>query len=166
MNFLSKIMQYIKPLTAILALTAVMSGVPVYAQTLEYEYLMHLSLGVGEGMSAGEITVGPITGGSFSGPGLEGIVLPGGADWSRRSEGHNNLDVRITLQTEDDEILYLNYHGILAGNPFAEEGADYWTVAISIGTSSEQLDELNHIVAIGKGQFIDGQVVYDIYKIL
>ncbi len=139
----------------------------VYAQNnpqLESELMMTLRLSAGEQINAGDTLIGPITGGSFSGDGFQGTVLPGGADWMSVSEGHNNLNVRITLQTDSGEYIYMSYTGILI---FAENPADmYWTVAINFQTASEQLDWINRIVAVGKGRIENGLITYDIFRII
>jgi hypothetical protein len=47
-----------------------------------------------------------LNGARFSGPKLNGIIPPGGDDWLlRRPEGAASLDVRVTLQTDDDALI-------------------------------------------------------------
>ena len=54
----------------------------------------------------------PVSGGTFDGPKLKGTVLPGG-DWIvRRPDGSSVLDVRIILQTDDAQKIYMQYRGI------------------------------------------------------
>jgi len=143
------------------------SSQSVFAQNnpqLTSELMMTLRLSAGEQINAGDTLIGPITGGSFYGEGIQGTVLPGGADWMSVSEGHNNLNVRITLETDAGEFIYMSYTGILI---FADNPIDmYWTVAIKFQTASEQLDWLNHIVAIGKGRVENRSIVYDIFNII
>lgn len=44
----------------------------------------------------------PITGGSFEGERMRGTVLPSGDDWTiKRSNGILELDMRVTLATDD-----------------------------------------------------------------
>lgn len=166
MNVFAKLSGSVKLLPTLFALLTLLAGQTVYAQNrgLESEFMMELTLELGQQMNAGETMIGPISGGSFSGPGIQGEVLPGGADWMTMSDGHNNLDVRIALETSDGDIIYMTYTGILQ---MAENPADgYWTVAISFNTALGEYDWMNHIVAVGKGAFVDGNVVYDIYRIL
>jgi hypothetical protein len=60
----------------------------------------------------------PITGGDFSGPGMRGAVLPGGADWQvLRGDGVAELEARYTLRTEDDALIYVRNHGLRHGPP-------------------------------------------------
>jgi len=57
---------------------------------------------------AGRLIV-PISGGTFTGPRLKGtIVLPSG-DWVvQRPDGSRVLDVRILLQTDDGQKIYMS----------------------------------------------------------
>src|SRR5580765_3803634 len=49
----------------------------------------------------GTLSIFPITGGSFEGERLRGTVL-GGADWvTAAADGTRELDLRVTLQTDD-----------------------------------------------------------------
>src|SRR5579863_4279761 len=58
----------------------------------------------------------PIASGAFEGPRLRGKVLPGGGDWTLlRPDGVLELDMRITLQTEDDALIYMTLTGIRHG---------------------------------------------------
>ena len=56
----------------------------------------------------------PITGGSFEGDRLRGRVLPGGDDWTvKRMDGVVELDLRVTLETDDAALLiYMTLEGI------------------------------------------------------
>ena len=57
-----------------------------------------------------------ITGGSFSGPRLQGRILPGGADWQLiRADGVACLDARYTLETGDGALIYVNNKGYRHG---------------------------------------------------
>ena len=60
----------------------------------------------------------PITGGDFSGPGLRGEVLPGGADWQvLRGDGVAELEARYTLRTDDGVLIYVRNHALRHGPP-------------------------------------------------
>jgi hypothetical protein len=132
------------------------------ASELESEFLLELSLDVDTQIDAGHTRIAPITGGTFGGPRLRGTVHPGGADWITQVAGHTSLDVRITLETDDGEFIYMTYTGIV------NQGDDglYWRVRPVFNTASEIYDWLNHIVCIGKNKQIAGKVAYDIFQIL
>lgn len=132
------------------------------ASSLESRYLMELALDIGDNLDTGHTRIAPVTGGSFRGPRLNGEVLAGGADWITQVSGHSSLDVRITLQTDDDALIYMTYKGIVSPT----DNGVYWRVTPLFNTASEQYDWLNHIVAVGKNKQIEGKVAYDIFQIL
>ena len=54
-----------------------------------------------------------INGGSFEGPLLKGVVLPGGADWQTvRADGTADLVATYSLQTDDGVIIFIENRGI------------------------------------------------------
>ena len=60
----------------------------------------------------------PVTGGDFDGPRLRGQILPGGGDWLlQRSDGVLELDLRITLETDDHALIYMTFQGLRHGPP-------------------------------------------------
>ncbi len=151
--------------TAIAAATAGashMASAQSAASELESIYLMELSLDVADQLDAGHTSIAPVTGGTFGGPRLKGTVRNGGADWITQVSGHSSLDVRITLDTDDGDIIYMTYTGVVHPG----ENGLYWRVRPIFQTASEKYDWLNHIVCIGKSKQIPGKVAYDIFQIL
>src|SRR5207253_2180975 len=60
----------------------------------------------------GTLSIFPITGGSFEGERLRGIVL-GGADWvTAAADGTRELDLRVTLQTDDSALIHMTFTGV------------------------------------------------------
>src|ERR1700734_2871004 len=60
----------------------------------------------------------PITDGHFEGPRLRGRVLAGGGDWTLlRGDGVLELDLRITLETDDGALIHLASFGLRHGPP-------------------------------------------------
>jgi hypothetical protein len=48
----------------------------------------------------------PITGGTFEGPSIKGVIMPGGEDWQLvREDGVLELDARYWLRTEDGALI-------------------------------------------------------------
>ncbi len=129
---------------------------------LESEYLMELLLDGDPQINTGHTRIAPLSGGTFSGPGLKGTVLPGGADWITQVSGHSSLDVRITLLTDDGEHIYMTYKGMVVRN----DSGLYWRVTPVFNTASEKYDWINHIVAVGKNKTVEGKIAYDIWRIL
>src|SRR3989442_13382316 len=68
----------------------------------------------------GARVIAPITSGTFEGPRLRGRVLPGGGDWTLlRPDAVLELDLRITLETDDHALICMTSHGLRHGPPDA-----------------------------------------------
>src|SRR5216684_1050221 len=66
----------------------------------------------------GARVIAPITGGTFEGPRLRGKVLPGGGDWTLlRADGVLELDLRVTLETDDGALIHMTSFGLRHGPP-------------------------------------------------
>src|SRR5437899_10736642 len=64
----------------------------------------------------GTRVIAPITSGTFEGPRLRGRVLPGGGDWTLfRSDAVLELDLRITLETDDGALINMTSFGLRHG---------------------------------------------------
>lgn len=58
----------------------------------------------------------PILGGRFSGPRIEGVILPGGADWQLiRSDGVAEIEALYTMKTSDGTMIYIVNKGYRHG---------------------------------------------------
>lgn len=149
---------------------------------LEYEFLCEMIGQVSEPQIVGQCpkgmrTIYPVTGGTINGPKIKGEVLPFGADWLLiRSDGAGELDVRVTIRTDDGELIYIHYQGILNASPeifdklLKGENVDpskyYFRTVPIFETGSEKYSWLNKIVAVGVGVAKHGGVRYKIYQIL
>ena len=133
---------------------------------LESEFLCSLIVELGEAQAIGKgphgvRRFGPLTGGKIEGPKIDGEVLPLGADWILiRTDGAIQLDVRATIRTDDDELIYVGYKGIF------DPPRNYFRITPSFETSSEKYSWLNKIICVGKGKRGEGQVEYEIHQIL
>ncbi|GAA6139260.1 DUF3237 domain-containing protein [Arenicella sp. 4NH20-0111] len=119
----------------------------------------------------------PISGGRFSGDRLNGRVLPGGADWVLvEPDGSFRIDVRLTLETDDSQSIYMQYDGLFyaeadvleryySGASISEDEY-YLRTQARFETSASNYQWLNHIVSVGKGRKIDGGVSYQMYHVL
>ncbi|WP_417519589.1 DUF3237 domain-containing protein [Minwuia sp.] len=122
--------------------------------------------------------IATVTGGTFEGPGLKGTALPSpGGDWLMfTADGATHLDVRVTLKTEDGDLIYMTYGGRRHGPPevmaalAAGEDVDpstyYFRIAPKFETAAEKYDWMNHTVFIGTGRRLPEGPVYDIHRIL
>src|SRR5437762_3272617 len=60
----------------------------------------------------------PIASGHFEGPRLRGKALPGGGDWTLlRGDGVLELDLRLTLETDDGALIHMTSLGLRHGPP-------------------------------------------------
>lgn len=89
--------------------------------TLEFAFELVASLEVP--MQLGDTGIGQrriigVTGGTVKGPMLNGIVLPGGADWQVvRPDGVTDISARYTLQADDGALIYVDAPGIREATP-------------------------------------------------
>ena len=125
----------------------------------------------------GTRVIAPIMSGSFEGPRLRGKVLPGGGDWTLlRSDGVLELELRITLETDDDALIYMTSFGLRHGPPEVlaalarGESVDpsryYFRTAPRFETSASQYAFLNRLIAISSGDRRPSGPIYTIEEIL
>lgn len=110
----------------------------------------------------GARAIAPITGGTFDGPRLRGNVLPGGGDWTLlRSDGVLELDLRITLETEDGALIYVTSFGLrhgpaevlaaLSRGESVDPSQYYFRTSMRFETSAPQYAFLNRLIAVSSG---------------
>jgi hypothetical protein len=88
----------------------------------------------------------------------------GGDDWAvRRSDGGMDLDLRITLETDDAALIYMTFTGIRRGRAAA---ALYFRTLPRFETSASKYAYLNRLLAVGKGEIRDGAPVHVIEELL
>ena len=137
---------------------------------------------VGEALELGEMAEGrrrivPLTGGTFTGPELNGKLLPGSsADWQTvLPDGTALGDIRYTLQTNDGALLYVQSRGVRHGSPEVlarlargedVDATEYmFRTSTRIETAAPALDWLNKGVFISVGGRRPGAVIYETYLI-
>lgn len=68
--------------------------------------------------NGGDAMMIPILGGKVSGPGLQGEVLPGGADWAvKRQDGVFCVDAHYAIKSEDGVVIQVCNRGRYAIDP-------------------------------------------------
>ena len=118
-----------------------------------------------------------VTGGTVSGPKVNGEVLPGGGDWlTTRPDGVTVLDVRALLRTDDEALIYVWYRGysqmppdVLARFQAGDEidpSEYYFRTTPVFETTSEKYEWLTRTVCVGVGALKPGGVMYKVYEIL
>lgn len=149
---------------------------------LKTELLCELKITVGKAQNLGETPHGnrrifPVTGGKFKGPKLNGDILPGGGDWLIvRPDGATELDVRIVLCTDDGQLIYVSYHGIIYTPPEVKQSIScgeaydpsdiYFRSTPVFETGSEKYGWLNKIIAVGVGKRTSDAIEYAIFAVL
>jgi hypothetical protein len=133
-------------------------------------------LDVGE-VASGSRRIVPLSGGTFAGPELSGVLVPGAsADWQIvQSDGTAIGDIRYTLQTDSGELLYVQSRSVRHGSAevLARLGRgedvdpDEYTFRAStqIETAATGLDWLNKGVFISVGARLPAGVVYETYLV-
>src|SRR5262252_6897488 len=91
---------------------------------MDTRLLMMLRVNVAPPQNIGSVPLGtrravPLSGGAFEGPRLRGTVVPGGsADWLLlRADGVLEMDLRVTLQTDDGALISMRSFGLRHGPP-------------------------------------------------
>ena len=144
--------------------------------------IYRLEATVGEPLELGDLAQGrrrivPLTGGTFTGPELNGKLLPGSsADWQTvLADGTALGDIRYTLQTDAGDLLIVQARSVRHGSPDVlarlargeDVDANEYTFRTStqIETAAPALDWLNKGVFISVGGRLPGAVVYETYLV-
>ncbi len=137
----------------------------VTALPVEFLFSMHLTLApavmIRKGPHGTRVFV-TVTGGTVSGPRITATVHPNsGGDWvTVRSDGHSQLDVRLTMVTDDGAVISMEYKGILDVGPERKP-----RTAPLFQTSDESYLWLNNVQAVAIGEpGVDG-VTYEVYAL-
>jgi len=135
---------------------------------LRSEFLLQLAAELGDAQVLDDTPLGTrrilsMKGGSFSGPRLRGRISPGGGDWVLlRRDGVAQLDIRLTLRTDDDELIYVSGEGLFDIAPEVRQrimqGAEvdpseyYFRTAFGFETGAQKYCWLNRLLAVGVGK--------------
>src|SRR5437660_11838492 len=88
---------------------------------MDSRLLMTMQVAVAGAQKIGAVPHGtrvtaPIAGGHFEGPRLRGKVLPCGGDWTLlRGDDVLELDLRVTLETDDGALIHMTSDGLRQG---------------------------------------------------
>jgi hypothetical protein len=127
---------------------------PVLIPLCTIDITMGETLMVGDGPSGFRV-VAEVADGTVSGDRLRGTLAGSSmADWVVVNGGVAKVDVRGTLRTHDDALVYVEYGGRIdmSGGP----GAAPIFVAPTFETSDERYSWLNLVQAVGVGS-LDGE---------
>ena len=137
---------------------------------------------VGEPLDLGDIAQGrrrivPLTGGTFTGPDLNGKLLPGSsADWQIvLPDGTALGDICYTPRTDDGELPYVRSRSVrhgsagvlerLARGQDADPADCAFRASTQIQTAAPGLEWLNKGVFISVGARQPGGVIYETYLV-
>ncbi|NSL87624.1 DUF3237 domain-containing protein [Chitinophaga sp. Mgbs1] len=143
------------------------------AQELKSEFLLDLEIDLNPAQQVGQVlkgtrTIYPFKGGAVKGDKINGKILESGADWGLVLDSNTfKIDVRATVKTDDDALIYVTYSGFKHSNGKSTAPADdYFRTAVSFETNAPKYAWLNHTVAVGVGRLPGpGKVAYRIYAI-
>ncbi|KAJ9117551.1 hypothetical protein QFC22_004401 [Naganishia vaughanmartiniae] len=147
-----------------------------------FEFLFHLQCDLGVVYPIGDGPYGnrkaiTFTGGVFDGPLIQGVVLPGGADWLlTTSNGTVSMpDTRYNLKTHDGAYIYLQTRGTRTGpkdildklttDPTITPDQYRFRLTMMFETGDPRYQWLNKVVAVAAAGKSLTQVVYDAYVI-
>jgi hypothetical protein len=116
-------------------------------------------------------------GGTVRGPKITGTIVAPAGDWLyAMPDGSSRLDVRLTIKTDDNELIFMEYGGVMA---FPKDAAErlakgeavthadgYFLTAPRFTTASTKYAWLNHVQAVGKMVLLQrGRgIKYDIFE--
>jgi len=144
--------------------------------------LMTLEVTIMTGQKIGAVPHGtrvtvPIASGVFEGERLRGKVLPGGGDWTLlRGDGVLELDLRLTLETDDGALVQMTSFGLRHGPPeviaalargeYVESASYYFRTLPRFETGHSQYAFLNRLLAVSTAVRRPQGPVYTIHEIL
>ncbi len=148
----------------VVALTAVSGSAqelqPTVAVRSEYLMTLRVPLDLPQLVGARRVVNVP-AGGTVRGQNINGTVVAPSGDWLYpMPDGSSRLDVRLTIKTDDNELIFMEYGGVAA---FPKDASDrlakgeavthadgYLLIAPRFTTASTKYAWLNHVQAIGK----------------
>jgi hypothetical protein len=152
------------------------------APPLSTEFVFEARVSVDQPLVIGDSSHGlrrviPITGGTVSGPRLNGRVLPGGADWQFvRPDGVLEILAKYTLETSDGVLISVDNRGVRHASPEVLErmskgemvpASEYYfrTSAQFEAPLGSPYEFLNRAVFIGVGERLPGAANIRFYMV-
>ncbi len=109
----------------------------------------------------GELSIFPVIGGSFEGERLRGKVLAGGGDWvTARANGTFELDLRVTLETDDGALIHMTFTGV------RDDDNHYLRTLPRFETAAPKYAFVNRLLAVGIGEIGPEGPVHAIEEVL
>ena len=150
---------------------------------MDTRLLMMLHVNVATPQNIGAVPHGTrrtalLSGGAFEGPRLRGTVVPGGsADWLLlRADGVLEMDLRITLRTDDGALISMKSFGLRHGPPevmaaigrgeMVDPATYYFRTTPRFETAHPAYAFLNRLVAVASGDRRAEGPIYTIHEVL
>ena len=116
------------------------------------------------GTPAGTRMIFELEGGRVEGERINGSVEgTAGADWLVVGpDGTGTLDVRLLVRTDDDALVFVQYHGRV---DLSSGGAGAIYAAPRFDTGDERYAWLNRIQGVAKGAVDGSTLTYDLYEV-
>jgi len=109
----------------------------------------------------GTLSIFPVRGGSFDGDRLRGRVLAGGGDWvTTRADGVIEVDLRVTLETDDGALIHMTFTGV------RDDRREYFRTLPRFETAAPQYAFLHRLLAVGTGEIRGPGPVHVIEEVL
>lgn len=149
---------------------------------MDSRLLMTMQVTVGGAQRIGAVPKGaratsPIKGGAFEGPRLRGNVLSGGGDWTLlRADGVLELDLRVTLETDDGALIHFASFGLRHGPPevlaalargeVVDPSSYYFRTTPRFDTAHPKYAFLNRLLAVALGDRRPPGPTYSVYELI
>jgi uncharacterized protein DUF3237 len=145
--------------------------------------LMTMHVKVGTLLNIGTVPHGTrrtarLTGGTFEGPRLRGVLLPdSSADWQLlRADGVLEMDLRVTLRTDDGALISMSAFGLRHGPPeviaaigrgeTVDPSTYYFRTMPRFETAHPSYSFLNRLIAVASGDRRPEGPIYTIHEVL
>jgi hypothetical protein len=164
-----------------------LTQIHLWAQTPEMpslEFVCELKVTTDKSMIVGATAHGerriiPITGGTFEGPKLKGVVLNGGADYQFANKDNTRTEIEAiyTVKTEDNVLIHIrnvglsiktleNAEKLKKGEPM-DVSKNYFRAAPKFDAPNDsKYDWMNNSIFICKGVPSKGYVSIQVWKVL
>jgi hypothetical protein len=124
----------------------------------------------------GERRCVPLLGGSVNGPGLNGEILPGGADWQiLRADGVLDIQAHYIVRTNDGALVEVDSRGLRHGPPEVMQRLArgeavapdeyFFRTLMRFQTGHPTWLHLNGTMALARGERQATVVVLDVFRI-
>ncbi len=144
-------------------------------------FLATLNVQVGPPIDVGVTPQGhrriiPIVGGTVTGPGFTGRVLPAGADYQvLRSAELTELDARYAVEVDGGALVHVHNVALRFGSAEhiarlnrgeeVDPALIYFRCTPRFSTAEPELEWLNHVVTVGTGRRRPGSVEIDVFTV-